>query len=77
MLLRWLLNMHRELYGKHKEFVVDMTLKKLVEVDVYKAVAEAEKRGKSQTAKAMKAGGEAIDKIRRYTGLSRRAIMAL
>jgi len=97
--------MHRELYGKHKEFVeVDMTLKKLVEtgideaidkavakaeanmkklveVDVYKAVAKAEvkaeKRGKSQTAKAMKAGGEAIDKIRRYTGLSRRAIMAL
>ncbi|GBU25397.1 hypothetical protein R83H12_02040 [Fibrobacteria bacterium R8-3-H12] len=62
-----------------------MTLKKLVEVDVYKAVAKAEKkgisqginRGKSQTAKAMKAGGEAMDKIRRYTGLSRRAIMAL
>jgi len=54
-----------------------MTLKKLVEVEVYKAVAEAEKRGKSQTAKAMKSGGEAIDKIRRYTGLSRRAIMAL
>ncbi|GBU24744.1 hypothetical protein R83H12_01379 [Fibrobacteria bacterium R8-3-H12] len=86
MLLHRLLNMHRELYGKHKEFVeVDMTLEKLVEVDVYKAVdkavAKTEKRcikqGISRTAKAMKAGGEAIDKIRRYTGLSRREIMAL
>jgi len=78
MLLRRLLNMHRELYGQYKEFVeVDMTLKKLVEVDVYKAVAKAEKRGVSRTAKAMKAGGEAIDKIMHYTGLSRREIMAL
>jgi hypothetical protein len=31
----------------------------------------------SQAAKAMKAGGEAMDKIMRYTGLSRREIMAL
>ncbi|GBU25012.1 hypothetical protein R83H12_01651 [Fibrobacteria bacterium R8-3-H12] len=86
MLLRRLLNMHKELYGRHKEFVeVDMTLEKLVEVDVYKAVAKAEVkaekrgigRGLSRTAKAMKAGGEAIEKIRRYTGLSRREIMAL
>jgi len=64
--------------GIYKEFVeVDMTLKKLVEVDVYKAVEKAEKRGVSRTAKAMKAGGEAISKIMRYTGLSRREIMAL
>jgi len=82
MLLRRLLNMHRELYGQYKEFVeVDMTLKKLVEVDVYKAVAKAEvkteKRVMSRTAKAMKAGGEAISKIMLYTGLSRREIMGL
>jgi len=86
MLLRRLLNMHRELYGQYKEFVeVDMTLKKLVEVDVYKAVDKAvakaevktEKRVISRTAKAMKAGGEAISKIMLYTGLSRREIMGL
>jgi hypothetical protein len=34
-------------------------------------------QGLSQTAAAMKAGGEAIDKIMRYTGLSRREIMGL
>jgi len=74
MLLRRLLNMHKELYGHYEEFVeVDMTLEKLVEVDVYKAVAKEKK----QFAKAMKAGGEAIEKIIRYTGLSRREIMAL
>jgi len=52
---------------------------------VAKAEVKAEKRGLnkglsrglSRTAKAMKAGGEAIDKIRRYTGLSHREIMAL
>ena len=38
--------------------------------------AIAEKRI-SRTAKAMKAGGEAMSKIMRYTGLSRREIMAL
>ena len=38
--------------------------------------ATAEKR-LSRTAKAMKAGGEAMNKIMRYTGLSRREIMAL
>jgi membrane peptidoglycan carboxypeptidase len=113
MLLRRLLNMNLELYGKYPEFTeVDMTLKKLVETGideaidkavakaeanmkklvetgideavvkaVNKAVAEtevkAEKRGLSRTAKAMKVSGEAIDKIMRYTGLSRREIMAL
>jgi len=101
MLLRRLLNMHRELYGQYKEFVeVDVTLEKLVEVDVYKAVDKAvdeaiakteakmkkqaevnmrktESRSLKRFAKAMKAGGEAIDKIMRYTGLSRREIMAL
>ncbi|GBU25273.1 hypothetical protein R83H12_01916 [Fibrobacteria bacterium R8-3-H12] len=90
MLLRRLLNMHKELYGRHKEFVeVDMTLKKLVDTGideaidkavnkaVAKAEVKAENRGISRTAKAMKAGGEAIEKIRRYTGLSRREIMAL
>jgi len=89
MLLRRLLNMHKELYGQYKEFVeVDMTLEKLVEVDVYKAVAKAVAKEKKQakadvtkavsrTAKAMKVGGEAIEKIIRYTGLSRREIMAL
>jgi len=39
-------------------------------------LVKAEKR-LSRTAKAMKAGGEAVDKIMRYTGLSRREIMAL
>ncbi|GBU23608.1 hypothetical protein R83H12_00224 [Fibrobacteria bacterium R8-3-H12] len=98
MLLRRLLNMNLELYGKYPEFTeVDMTLKKLVDTGideaidkaVNKAVAKAEVkaekrgisrgigRGLSRTAKAMKAGGEAIEKIRRYTGLSRREIMAL
>jgi len=52
-------------------------LKKLVEVDVYKAVAKAEVKTEKRVAKAMKAGGEAIDKIMNYTGLSRREIMAL
>jgi len=80
MLLRRLLNM--ELYGKYPEFTeVDMTLKELADTDIDeaidKAVAKAERRGLTQTAKAMKKGGEAIDKIMRYTGLSRREIMAL
>jgi len=72
---------------------VDMTLKKLVytgideaiDKAVAKAEAKAEKRGLNQglnrglsrTAKAMKVSGEAIDKIMRYTGLSRREIAAL
>jgi hypothetical protein len=96
MLLRRLLNMNLELYGKYREFVeVDMTLKQLVytgiDEAIDKAVAKAEakaakaeakavraeKIGISRTAKAMKAGGEAVDKIMRYTGLSRREIMAL
>jgi hypothetical protein len=90
MLLRRLLNMNLELYGKYPEFTeVDMTLKKLVETGideaidkaVAKAEAKAEARTKSfslkQFAKAMKTGGEAIDKIMHYTGLSRREIMAL
>jgi len=46
------------------------------EARVAKAEAKAEKVI-SRTAKAMKAGGEAMDKIMRYTGLSRREIMAL
>jgi hypothetical protein len=103
MLLRRLLNMNLELYGKYPEFTeVDMTLKKLVETGIDeaidKAVAKAEvkaekaeakaeraeakiamteSRSLKRFAKAMKAGGEAIDKIMRYTGLSRREIMAL
>jgi ribosomal protein L12E/L44/L45/RPP1/RPP2 len=107
MLLRRLLNMNMELYGKYPEFTeVDMTLKKLVETGIDeaidkaidKAVAKAEvkaekaeakaeraeakiamteSRSLKRFAKAMKAGGEAIDKIMRYTGLSRREIMAL
>jgi len=40
-------------------------------------LAKAESRSQKQFAKAMKAGGEAMDKIMRYTGLSRREIMAL
>ncbi|MCL1966376.1 MAG: hypothetical protein FWF67_00670 [Fibromonadales bacterium] len=48
-----------------------------VEAKAEARVAKAEKRGISRTAKAMKAGGEAMDKIMRYTGLSRREIMAL
>jgi hypothetical protein len=78
MLLRRTINMSRELYGQHKEFMeVDMRLEKLVETGIDEIDAKAEKRGISRTAKAMKAGGEAIDKIMRYTGLSRREIMAL
>ncbi|GBU25839.1 hypothetical protein R83H12_02498 [Fibrobacteria bacterium R8-3-H12] len=78
MLLRRLLNMNLELYGKYPEFTeVDMTLKQLVDTGIDEAIAKAEKKSLSRTAKAMKAGGEAIEKIRRYTGLSRREIMAL
>ncbi len=82
MLLRRLLSMNLELYGKYKEFTeVDMTLKQLVDTGIDEAIEKAEvkteKRVISRTAKAMKAGGEAIEKIRRYTGLSRREIMAL
>jgi len=86
MLLRRLLNMNLELYGKYPEFVeVDMTLKQLVDTGIDEAIekaeAKAEKRGLSKglsrTAKAMKVSGEAMDKIMRYTGLSRREIMAL
>ncbi|MDR2554475.1 MAG: hypothetical protein LBC64_03510 [Fibromonadaceae bacterium] len=78
MLLRRLLNMNLELYGKYPEFVeVDMTLKQLVHTGIDEAIAKAEKKCINRTAKAMKAGGEAIDKIKRYTGLSRHEIMAL
>jgi predicted transposase/invertase (TIGR01784 family) len=78
MLLRRLLNMNMELYGEYPEFTeVDMTLKKLVETGIDEAIAKAEKKSLSRTAKAMKSGGEAMDKIMRYTGLSRREIMAL
>lgn len=98
MLLRRLLNMNLELYGKYPEFTeVDMTLKKLVETGIDeaidKAVTRAESRSLKQgiskgisqgiskglikTAKAMKKGGETVDKIMRYTGLSRREIMGL
>ncbi|MDR2593554.1 MAG: hypothetical protein LBC87_02135 [Fibromonadaceae bacterium] len=82
MLLRRLLNMNLELYGKYKEFVeVGMTLKQLADTGIDEAIEKAEAKAKkigiSQTAKAMKAGGEAMDKIIRYTGLSRREIMAL
>jgi len=82
MLLRRLSNMNLELYGKYPEFTeVDMTLKKLVYTGIDEAIdkaeAKTEKRVISRTAKAMKSGGEAIDKIMRYTGLSRREIMAL
>jgi len=52
---------------------------------IAKAEAKAEKRGISQginqgllqAAKAMKASGEAMSKIMRYTGLSRREVIAL
>jgi ribosomal protein L12E/L44/L45/RPP1/RPP2 len=116
MLLRRLLNMNLELYGKYPEFTeVDVTLKRLVETGIdeaidkavdkavakaearaeanmkkletgidkaiakaeVKAEAKAESRSLKQFAKAMKIGGETIDKITHYTGLSRREIMAL
>jgi len=89
MLLHRLLNMNLELYGEYPEFVeVDMTLKQLVDTGIDEAIdkavakaeakaAKTEKRVINRTAKAMKAGGEAMDKIMRYTGLSRREIMAL
>jgi hypothetical protein len=41
------------------------------------AFAKAQAQSSIQFAKAMKSGGEAIDKIIRYTGLSRSKIMAL
>jgi len=86
MLLRKLSFIYNELYGKHEEFMeADMTIKKLVEAswddtwdkNTAKVEAKAERKFKNQTAKAMKAGGEAVDKIMRYTGLSRREIGAL
>jgi predicted transposase/invertase (TIGR01784 family) len=86
MLFRRLLYMNMELYGQYPEFKeVDMTLKDLADTDMDEAIDKAESRGISQginqslsrTAKAMKKGGEAIDKIMRYTGLSRREIAAL
>jgi hypothetical protein len=78
MLFRRLLNMNMELYGNYPEFKeVDMTLKDLADTDIDEAIDKAERRGISQTAKAMKKGGEAIDKIMCYTGLSRREIAAL
>jgi len=82
MLFRRLLNMNTELYGNYPEFKeVDMTLKDLADTDIDEAIAKAERRslkqGISQTAKAMKRGGEAIEKIMRYSGLSRREIAAL
>jgi ribosome-binding protein aMBF1 (putative translation factor) len=88
MLLRRMAQMHKELYSGYEEFSeVNMRFKELEDIgmdkydkvvaDYNKAVAEAEKKGLSRTAKAMKAGGEAIDKIMRYTGLSQHEIMAL
>jgi hypothetical protein len=67
----------------------DAAEKKAFDKAIAKAVAIADKKaekrglkegisqGLSQTAAAMKAGGEAIDKIMLYTGLSRREIMGL
>ena len=72
---------------------VDMALKQYESSGICELVAEVEKRSLKQgisqglsqginqglikTAKAMKAGGEAVSKIMRYTGLSRREISAL
>jgi hypothetical protein len=85
MLSRRMAQMHKELYGHHEEFSeVNMRFKELEDIglDAFdKAIADtdaqAERRGLSRTAKAMKAGGEAIEKIMLYTGLSQREIMAL
>ncbi len=86
MLLRKLSGIYKELYGKHEEFMeADMTIKKLVEAswddtwdkNTAKVEAKVRKEEKSLVAKAMKASGEAVDKIMRYTGLSRREIGAL
>jgi len=86
LLLEKLDVMNSELYGKYEEFAeVNMNLKKWatsgVRKAVDKAVIKAEKRGEmrgvNQTAKAMKAAGEAISKIMDYTGLSRSEITAL
>lgn len=86
MLLERLLNMNKELYGDYKEFMeVDMTTKQLLKVKSWEAIDRAtakataigEAKGISKTAKAMKAAGEAVDKIMLYTGLSRRQIAAL
>ena len=58
-----------------------MNLKKFGKSLVCEAYDRAEKRGEkrgiSQTAKAMKATGDTVSKIMRCTGLSRREIMAL
>jgi hypothetical protein len=68
-----------EIWAYDKAF--DEAVNKAVAKAERQAVAKAERRslrqGISQTAKAMKKGGEAIDKIMRYTGLSRREVMAL
>ncbi len=51
---------------------------KLAKAEAKAAKAEAKASlSLKRFAKAMKAGGEAMDKIMRYTGLSRREIMAL
>jgi len=82
LLLEQLDVMNSELYGKYEEFAeVNMNLKKFGKSRVCEAYDRAEKRGEkrgiSQTAKAMKIAGEAESKIMDYTGLSRREIMAL
>jgi len=57
---------------------IDKAVNKAVtKAEAKAAKAEAKSRSQKQFAKAMKAGGEAMDKIMRYTGLSRREIMAL
>jgi len=71
-------NMHSELYGGYKEFSgVDMTLKQMYNTSVFKKMDDAKAEGIMQVAKAMKAAGEAVDKIMNYTGLSRRKITSL
>jgi len=73
--------------------LADTDIDEAIDKAVAKAESRGERRGErrgvkrgisqginqslSRTAKAMKKGGEAIDKIMRYTGLSRREIAAL
>jgi predicted transposase/invertase (TIGR01784 family) len=55
----------------------DEDVKKAKKQGLKEGIGQGINQGLSKTAAAMKAGGEAIDKIMRYTGLSRREIMGL
>jgi predicted transposase/invertase (TIGR01784 family) len=52
-------------------------MKGVIDTAFDEGVVEGEKKGKIEIAKFMKADGESIEKIRRYTGLSEEKINQL